>query len=71
MKAMIRPLVTIFVVLTLATGLAYPAVMTLIGQAVFPSQANGSLIEQDGKVVGSVLIGQSFDAPKYNVKVGS
>lgn len=65
MKAMIRPLVTIFVVLTLATGLAYPAVMTLIGQAVFPSQANGSLIEQDGKVVGSVLIGQSFDAPKY------
>lgn len=65
MKAMIRPLVTIFVVLTLATGLAYPAVMTLIGQAVFPSQANGSLIEQNGKVVGSVLIGQSFDAPKY------
>ena len=65
MKAMIRPLVTIFVVLTLATGLAYPDVMTLIGQAVFPSQANGSLIEQDGKVVGSVLIGQSFDAPKY------
>ena len=65
MKTLIRPLVVIFVVLTAVTGLAYPAVMTVIGQAVFPSRANGSLIEQDGKVVGSALIGQSFDAPKY------
>ncbi|WP_175799482.1 potassium-transporting ATPase subunit KdpC [Burkholderia anthina] len=65
MKTLIRPLVVIFVVLTAVTGLAYPAVMTVIGQTVFPSRANGSLIEQDGKVVGSALIGQSFDAPKY------
>ncbi|RKU00413.1 potassium-transporting ATPase subunit C [Burkholderia sp. Nafp2/4-1b] len=65
MKSLIRPLVVIFVVLTAVTGLAYPAVMTVFGQAVFPSQANGSLIEQNGKVVGSALIGQSFDAPKY------
>ncbi|TCW80603.1 potassium-transporting ATPase subunit C [Burkholderia sp. SRS-46] len=65
MKALIRPLVVIFVVLTAVTGLAYPAVMTLVGQVAFPSQANGSLIERDGKVVGSALIGQSFDAPKY------
>ncbi|KVZ94699.1 potassium-transporting ATPase subunit KdpC [Burkholderia ubonensis] len=65
MKTLIRPLLVIFVVLTAVTGLAYPAVMTVFGQAVFPSQANGSLIEQDGKVVGSALIGQPFDAPKY------
>ncbi|MGU7857368.1 potassium-transporting ATPase subunit KdpC [Burkholderia orbicola] len=65
MKTLIRPLVVLFVVLTAVTGLAYPAVMTVFGQAVFPSQANGSLIEQNGKVVGSALIGQPFDAPKY------
>ncbi|MFP3503347.1 potassium-transporting ATPase subunit KdpC [Burkholderia sp. SIMBA_062] len=65
MKTLIRPLVVIFVVLTVVTGLAYPAVMTVFGQAVFPSQANGSLIEQDGRAVGSALIGQPFDAPKY------
>ncbi|CAN0622408.1 K(+) transporting P-type ATPase subunit KdpC [Burkholderia multivorans] len=65
MKSLIRPLVVIFAVLTAVTGLAYPAVMTLVGQSVFPSQANGSLIEQGGKVVGSALIGQSFDTPKY------
>ncbi|MXN74675.1 potassium-transporting ATPase subunit KdpC [Burkholderia sp. 4701] len=65
MKTLIRPLVVLFVVLTAVTGLAYPAVMTVFGQLVFPSQANGSLIEQGGKVVGSALIGQQFDAPKY------
>ena len=65
MKSLIRPLVVLFVVLNAVTGLAYPAVMTVFGQAVFPSQANGSLIEQNGKVVGSALIGQPFDAPKY------
>ncbi|UEP33894.1 potassium-transporting ATPase subunit KdpC [Burkholderia ambifaria] len=65
MKTLIRPLVVIFVVLTAVTGLAYPAVMTVFGQAVFPSQANGSLIEKDGRAVGSALIGQPFDAPKY------
>ncbi|KVR37729.1 potassium-transporting ATPase subunit KdpC [Burkholderia multivorans] len=65
MKSLIRPLVVIFVVLTAVTGLAYPAVLTAVGQAVFPWQANGSLIERNGQVVGSALIGQSFDAPKY------
>ena len=65
MKTLIRPLVVLFVVLTAVTGLAYPAVMTVFGQAVFPSQVNGSLIEKDGKAVGSALIGQPFDAPKY------
>ena len=65
MKTLIRPLVVLFVVLTAVTGTAYPAAMTVFGQAVFPSQANGSLIEKDGKAVGSALIGQPFDAPKY------
>ncbi|MDQ7981499.1 potassium-transporting ATPase subunit KdpC [Paraburkholderia sp. SARCC-3016] len=65
MKSMFRPLIVLFVVLTAITGLAYPAVMTGIGQAVFNHEANGSLIGQNGKVVGSALIGQQFDAPKY------
>ncbi|MCA8249973.1 potassium-transporting ATPase subunit KdpC [Burkholderia multivorans] len=65
MKSLIRPLVVIFVVLTAVTGLAYPAVLTAFGRAVFPWQANGSLIERNGQIVGSALIGQSFDAPKY------
>ncbi|OLL32814.1 potassium-transporting ATPase subunit C [Burkholderia sp. SRS-W-2-2016] len=65
MKNLLRPLLVIFVVLTAITGLAYPAVMTAFGQAVFHRQANGSLIERDGKVVGSQLIGQQFDAPEY------
>ncbi|WP_246795548.1 potassium-transporting ATPase subunit KdpC [Burkholderia perseverans] len=65
MKTLIRPLVVLFAVLTAVTGLAYPAVMTAFGSAVFPSQAGGSLIELTGKVVGSSLIGQPFDAPQY------
>jgi potassium-transporting ATPase KdpC subunit len=65
MKNLFRPLIVIFAVLTAVTGLAYPAVMTAVGQAAFHEQANGSLIEQDGKVVGSKLIGQQFDAPQY------
>jgi K+-transporting ATPase ATPase C chain len=60
-----RPLVVIFAVLAAFTGLAYPAVMTAFGQAVFPHEANGSLIEVNGKPVGSALIGQQFDAPQY------
>lgn len=65
MKNLFRPLIVIFAVLTAVTGLAYPAVMTAVGQAAFHDQANGSLLEQDGKVVGSKLIGQQFDAPQY------
>ncbi|WP_126878496.1 potassium-transporting ATPase subunit KdpC [Paraburkholderia kururiensis] len=62
---LLRPLAVIFAVLTALTGLAYPAVMTAFGQAVFPHEANGSLIEVNGKPVGSELIGQQFDAPQY------
>ncbi|NKJ46201.1 potassium-transporting ATPase subunit C [Burkholderia sp. SG-MS1] len=65
MKNLFRPLLVIFAVLTVFTGLAYPAVMTAFGQAAFHDQANGSLIEQNGKLVGSQLIGQQFDAPQY------
>ncbi|PRY07184.1 potassium-transporting ATPase subunit KdpC [Paraburkholderia sp. BL25I1N1] len=65
MKNLLRPLIVIFAVLAAVTGLAYPAVMTAVGQAAFHDQANGSLLEQDGKVVGSKLIGQQFDAPQY------
>ncbi|MBN3727830.1 potassium-transporting ATPase subunit KdpC [Burkholderia sp. Ac-20379] len=65
MKTMIRPLIVLFAVLTAVTGLAYPAVMTAFGAAVFPSQSSGSLIELNGKLVGSTLIGQPFDAPQY------
>jgi K+-transporting ATPase ATPase C chain len=65
MKTLLRPLIVVFAVLTAVTGLAYPAVMTAVGQTLFPFQANGSLIERDGKVVGSALIGQQFDAPQY------
>jgi len=65
MKSQFRPLIVIFVVLAAITGLAYPAVMTAFGQAVFHRQVNGSLIDVNGKVVGSALIGQQFDAPQY------
>jgi len=60
-----RPLITVFVVLGALTGIVYPLVVTGIGQSAFNTQANGSLIVQDGKVVGSALIGQQFDAPEY------
>ncbi len=61
----LRPAVMIFVVLTAITGVLYPLLVTFIGQTVFPHQANGSLIVQDGKAVGSALIGQPFSDPKY------
>ena len=65
MKSFLRPMLVLFVALSVVTGVVYPAVVTAIGQAAFSHQANGSLIERDGKVVGSAIIGQQFDAPGY------
>jgi len=65
MAAHLRPALMSLLLLTLITGVAYPLVVTGIAQVVFPYQANGSLIVKDGKVVGSALIGQPFDDPKY------
>jgi K+-transporting ATPase ATPase C chain len=61
----IRPAIIILAALTLITGLAYPLAMTAVAGAIFPKQAEGSLIEKDGKVVGSALIGQEFKSDKY------
>ncbi|MGR4925225.1 K(+)-transporting ATPase subunit C [Bradyrhizobium sp. CAR08] len=61
----IRPAIVLLLVLTAITGLAYPLAMTAIAGAIFPVQAQGSLIEKDGKVVGSALIGQEFKDDKY------
>jgi K+-transporting ATPase ATPase C chain len=61
----IRPAILVLVVLTLITGLAYPLAMTGIAGAIFPTQAQGSLIEKDGKVIGSALIGQEWKEDKY------
>jgi K+-transporting ATPase ATPase C chain len=65
MNLMLRPLLVLFVVLTALTGFVYPLVVTGIGKAVFPNQVSGSLVMRNGKIVGSSLIGQSFQEPKY------
>ncbi|MGB8645557.1 MAG: potassium-transporting ATPase subunit KdpC [Anaerolineae bacterium] len=65
MLSQFRPAIVAFVLLSILTGLVYPFAVTGIAQLLFPSQANGSLIYQNGQVVGSSLIGQPFDAPQY------
>ena len=65
MKTLIRPAVSLFVLLSIVTGIAYPIVVTGIAKVAFPEAASGSLIVKDGKAVGSSLIGQNFTDPKY------
>ena len=65
MTAHLRPALMCLIIFTVITGVVYPLVVTGIAQVLFPFQANGSLIVTDGKVLGSTLIGQPFDDPKY------
>ena len=65
MKTLVRPALTLFVVLSVVTGLLYPLAVTGVANIAFPNQAAGSLIRVDGQVVGSSLIGQNFSDPKY------
>ncbi len=65
MKTLLRPAISLFILLSLITGFAYPLLVTGIGKAVFPAQAAGSLSVQHGKLVGSTLIGQNFSDRKY------
>lgn len=65
MKTLIRPAFSLFVALSIITGLIYPLLLTAIARVAFPNQASGSLIERDGKLVGSSLIGQPFNDPKH------
>ncbi len=65
MRAQLKPAILVLALLTLITGIIYPLIVTVIAQVAFPAQANGSLIMKDGQAIGSRLIGQSFDDPKY------
>lgn len=65
MTSQLRPAVTVFAALTLICGVLYPLAVTAIGAAAFPAQAAGSIIEVNGKAVGSSLIGQAYTAPRY------
>ena len=62
---MLKPAILLFILLSIILGLCYPLLMTGVGQVTMPNQANGSLIEKEGQLVGSVLIGQQFDQPQY------
>lgn len=64
-STLLRPAVTLFILMSVVLGGLYPALVTMIAQAVFPHQANGSLIERKGVIVGSELIGQNFTGPGY------
>lgn len=65
MQSILRPALVLFAAFTLVCGVLYPLAITGVAQAAFPAQANGSLVERDGQVVGSRLIGQSFSTPEY------
>ncbi len=61
----LRPALIVFLLLTVITGVIYPGVVTLVGRVFFAQEASGSVIEQDGRAVGSALLGQPFTSPKY------
>ncbi|MCG5481853.1 MAG: potassium-transporting ATPase subunit KdpC [Ensifer alkalisoli] len=65
MISQIRPAIALLAMMILLTGVAYPLAMTAVGQALFPHQANASLITRDGVVIGSEYIGQTFEQPEY------
>lgn len=65
LEKQLRPAIVLTLVLCVITGLVYPGIVTLVAQLFFPRQANGSMITRNGRVIGSALIGQSFDGVKY------